>query len=111
MAGRLTADGFYVVNIIDAVQPRRLVASAVATLRRRFPKVEVWYDAADYQMSDTINFIVYASARPSGLESPLEASSAPATTWARLADTAMAASPDTVFLTDDFAPVERLLGR
>ncbi len=111
VAGRLTADGFYVINIIDAVQPRRLVASAVATFRRRFPIVEVWYDAAAYQTSDTINFIVYAAARPSGLESPLDASSAPATTWDRLDDTAMAASPDTVFLTDDFAPVERLLGR
>jgi spermidine synthase len=108
---RLTADGFYVINIIDAVQPRRLVASAVETLRHRFPVVEVWYDAAAYQTSDSINFIVYASARPSGLQSPLEASSAPATTWARLTAPTVANNPGPVFLTDDFAPVERLLGR
>ncbi len=111
VARRLTADGFYVINIIDRVQPRRLVRSAVLTLRRRFAVVEVWHDAAAYQTADNINFIVYAAARPSGLASPHAATTAPKARWTRLDERPPAAWPAAVLLTDDFAPVERLLAR
>ena len=108
---RLAADGFYVLNLIDAVRSRRLVGSVVATLRRRFAVVEVWYDTAAYQTSDSINFIIYASSRPSGLESPHQSQSPPASRWARLASEAIDDLPGAMVLTDDLAPVERLLAR
>ena len=108
---RLAADGFYVLNIIDAVASRRLVGSVVETLRPHFPVIEVWYDSAAYQISERINFIIYASRRPTGLESPLVARAAPATRWQRLAPTATANVPGALRLTDDFTPVERLLSR
>ena len=111
VAARLAPDGFYVLNIIDAVQPRWLVRSAVETLRRRFAEVEVWYDTDAYQTADSINFILYAGARPSGLASPHDATTPPVKSWTRLAAAAPAGWPAPLILTDDFAPVERLLGR
>lgn len=108
---RLTADGFYVLNIIDAVAARRLIGSVVETLRPHFSVIEVWYDSAAYQTAQHINFIVYAASRPTGLESPLDARTAPATRWERLRPEAMIDVPGAVFLTDDFTPVERLLVR
>jgi spermidine synthase len=107
----LAEGGFYVLNIIDAVAARRLVGSVVETLRPHFPVVEVWYDSAAYQTSAHINFIVYASSRPTGLASPLDARTAPVTRWERLRPEALQNVPGAVFLTDDFTPVERLLVR
>ena len=108
---RLAANGFYVLNVIDAVQSRRLVGSVIQTLRRRFEVIEVWYDTAAYQTSDAINFIIYASSRPSGLSNPLVSRAAPATRWARFASAAIDDVPGAIVLTDDLAPVERLLAR
>jgi spermidine synthase len=107
---RLRDDGFYVLNLIDAVSSRRLVASAIRTLRPHFGAIEIWYDTAAYQRSDHVNFIVYASSRPSGLASPLRSQSAPDTEWARMAPESLETVPGAILLTDDFAPVEHLLG-
>ena len=108
---RLAADGFYLLNVIDAVRSGRLVGSVTRTLRRRFEVIEVWHDTAAYQTSDSINFIIYASSRPSGLASPLVAQSAPETRWARFPSEAIDDVPGAIVLTDDLAPVERLLAR
>lgn len=106
---RLADDGFYVLNVIDAVRSRRLVGSVILTLQHRFEVIEVWYDTAAYQTSDSINFIIYASSRPSGLPSPLVSRAAPTTRWARFAGPALDDVPGAILLTDDLAPVERLL--
>lgn len=111
VASRLAAGGFYVLNIIDAAAARRLVGSVVETLRPHFSVIEVWYDSAAYQTADTINFVVYAAHRPTGLASPLEARTAPASRWQRLPPGVLEEVPGAVFLTDDFTPVERLLAR
>jgi MFS family permease len=107
---RLRDDGFYVLNLIDAVSSRRLVASVVKTLRPHFDAIEIWYDTAAYQRSDRVNFIVYASSRGTGLASPLRSQSAPDTEWARMAPESLETMPGAILLTDDFAPVEHLLG-
>lgn len=107
----LAKDGSYVLNVIDGVRSRRLVGSVVRTLQRRFAVVEVWYDEAAYQVAERINFIIHAADRPSGLASPLRSRTPPATQWAELDSAAIADTAGTMLLTDDFAPVERLLER
>lgn len=111
VANRLAPGGFYVLNVIDRVTSKRLVASVVRTLRRHFAEVEVWYEMGEYQTSTYANFIIYGAARATGLSAPFDATTAPATRWARLEPGSLATVADAIVLSDDHAPVERLLRR
>jgi MFS family permease len=105
---RLAPEGFYVLNVIDAVGPRRLASSIARTLEERFAVVEMWVETAEVQTSDFANFLVYASAVPSGLASPFRSVTEPVRRFERTAARAMGEA-GVVRLTDDYAPVERLM--
>jgi MFS family permease len=106
--GHLAADGFYVLNVIDAVGPRRLASSIVRTLESRFAVVEMWVETEEVQTSDFANFLVYASAVPSGLASPFRSTTEPRRRFERAAARELG-EHGIVRLTDDHAPVERLM--
>jgi MFS family permease len=107
LRARLAAVGFYVMNVIDAVEGQALVGSIVATLRQRFAVVETWVETEEFSSAPFANFVVYASREPSSLASPFISESAPFRRFRRVDPVADAAV--TLVLTDDFAPVERLL--
>jgi MFS family permease len=109
IAKRLRPDGFYVVNVVDAHRNPRFLAALVGTLERDFPAVEIWVEAeqTDGDADVRATYIVVASAGVSG-PPVLRSVFGIARSWGRMPTSAL---PDTdVVLTDDFAPVERLLG-
>lgn len=108
---RLKPDGFYAVNVIEGGARPRFLASLVRTLQQEFAVVEVWLDTADARSVERINYVVIASARPSA-DDLLRSTRGIQRAWARLPPAGMAARldlADAPILTDDYAPVDRLL--
>lgn len=106
---RLTPGGFYVLNVIDRVESGRLVGSIVRTLQQRFAVVEVWSESDELARASYANFVVYASSIASGLPAPFTATTEPVNVFERLTEEDLAADGRVAHLTDDFAPLERLL--
>ena len=109
---RLAPDGLYVLNVIDSYPDPLLVKSIVKTLREQFHHVHVWLEALpSVPVRET--FIVSATDR---FEPPPSVTALRGfeRTWIRVTKhlasngTALDALP---LLTDDFVPVERLVGR
>lgn len=109
VADRLTADGIYVMNVVDSAKTPSLVGAVRASLQGLFPQVETWrvqtggarstYVVAG--LREPTPFAQFASAFSSGV------------TFQRVTDTdmvrALAGQPHLI-LTDDYAPVDRLIG-
>jgi spermidine synthase len=108
---RLTPGGVYAVNVIDGGRDPRFLYSLVRTLEEDFPAVEVWSDTADLGTTRRITYVVLASFTPSDGDA-LSTTYGTRRNWRRLpreelhSRIALAGVP---LLTDDFAPVDRLL--
>jgi len=107
---RLRPRGFYAVNVIDGGPKPRLLFGVVRTLRTVFPSVTVWREADDAPEARS-TFVIVASETPpadlrlaavQGLERRWRAWDAP-DLFRRVA------ASGAPVLTDDFAPVDRLL--
>ncbi len=107
---RLRADeGIYVMNVVDRKSSPRLALSVVKTLQQVFPIVELW-DLGESGARTT--FVV------AGLSRPTPYAQIPSRIHNRLqfnrmapADiTRLAAALSPLILTDDYAPVDRLIG-
>ena len=107
---RLANAGVFVMTVVDQAPAPRFLLSLVATLRSSFNNVEVWLD--DAQAKGRATFIVLAAARAtpaSIVHSPVN----PERTWQRWSNAHLAAQTDRLqplMLSDDYAPVARLLG-
>ena len=110
----LRPGGAYVANLID-YPPLRFVRAEAATLTTVFSQVAVIADRRTVQGEGGGNLVLVASDAPVdrvGVESAIA-------TWGEGATTAVLSVPDevatfigaSVTLTDDFAPVDQLLGR
>lgn len=112
IAARLKPGGLYAVNVVDALRAPRLTLSLTETLGRRFASVELWLDLAEIGPDEArTTWIVIASDSPTGA-SEIEASHGPGRTWVRVPLGEMLATMPAgslVMLTDDYAPVDRLL--
>ncbi len=110
---RLKADGIYIMNVVDHLSRPRLLLSVVKTLAELFPVVEVWIDTDHLRTGGRETFIVMAGAKPSS-NSQFRSTQFEERVWLRLktdvndAKTIAALKP--IVLTDDFAPVDRLIG-
>ncbi len=109
VAARLSERGFYVLNVVDNPSAPRLLASLVLTLTHSFAAVEVWVAPADISDARRGTFIVYAAQAPSGLPKQLRAREGYARDWAQIDLARLPVETLGVTLTDDFAPVDRLL--
>ena len=106
---RLANAGVFVMTVVDQAPAPRFLLSLVMTLRRSFANVEIWLD--DAQSAGRATFIVLAAAQEtpaSTLHSPVN----PQRTWqrwrkARVAEQTAKLAP--LILSDDYAPVARLL--
>lgn len=110
---RLKADGFYVVNVVDLGGDPRFLTSLVKTLGLDFAAVEVWQTVDEIDESGRVTFVVIASARPTPV-SRIEARRGLWRVWARWSKAALGrrlAQADVPVLTDDFAPVDRLMSK
>ncbi len=113
VAAKLKSDGVYLMNVIDFAEKLDALAAVVRTLRDVFPVVEVWAEHAPPAADARLVFIVLAGETPS----PFSRLVSPAPDLLRsgrlsaAAIDALLARRDPPLLTDDYAPIDRLLGR
>lgn len=111
---RLNPDGMYIVNVVDTLRRPLFLLSLARTLRQQFGHVELWLDVEQIQLGEArTTWIMLASDRPTG-QSQLEASYGFGRTWVQAPLDAMidyVGRDYIVMLSDDFAPVDRLLSQ
>ena len=109
---RLTEDGTFLMNVIDYEDRLRALGSILRTMREVFPSVEVWTQATQPEPGSRMVFVIAAGNAPSDFDE----FSAPMPfrmTFGALDDrfaTRIARTRGQV-LTDDYAPIDRLIGR
>ena len=109
---RLTADGIYMMNIVDDAGRGRALSAVMATLKTVFASVEVFAETSDLMGGGRTTFVVRASARASGVTAfrePVGQNREFANLTTSPAITQLLAE-NTVILTDDYAPIDRLIG-
>ena len=111
VSARLSKHGVYILTIIDSHREPAFLLAQVRTLSEFFPAVEVWTDVAQASSGKRLTYLLVASRAPVPV-ARLTSSQFPNRVWARriLTDIAGRLGPaDVPILTDDFAPVDRLL--
>ena len=111
VAARLSKHGVYILTIIDSRREPAFLLAQVRTLSKFFPAVEVWSDIAQASSGERLTYLLVASRAPLPI-SRMTSSRFPNRVWVRqiLNDLAGRLGPaDVPILTDDFAPVARLL--
>jgi spermidine synthase len=108
----LNPRGSYALTVIDEPQRTRFLFSVTRTLFEVFPVVEVWAEVAQLQQAGRITYLVVAGDTPSPA-SRIDSRIDLERSWVRwpagdLKPRVMAS--DSPVLTDDYAPVDRLLG-
>ena len=110
IARHLTPDGLYIANLIDAYPRPGLLPSLVRTLQADFADVGVWLDEESRAGGGRVTYLVVASARPIEL-AQIEGGRFIPRRWQRLAPQDYAGGSPGIVLTDDYAPVDRLMSR
>lgn len=107
---RLLPGGFYAANVIDDSRRPRFLFSFAKTLKLDFPTVEIWFEREQAANGGRVTFVVVGSDRPVGAAA-LHATRGLPRVWGRWppADLARRIESPRPVLTDDFAPVDRLL--
>jgi spermidine synthase len=108
---RLAPGGLYAANVIEGGAWPRFLYSLVRTLAEDFASVDVWVDATDTTGARRSTYVVLASDRAETLDS-LAAIGGDSRTWIRSSHARLAsriAQAGVPILTDDYAPVDRLL--
>lgn len=106
---RLKDGGIYLMNVVDSGDHPRFALSIVKSLEGDFPVVELWQPEGQ---GDRQTFVILAGSKPTAvaaLQSRVDADS----NWQRLTPAAIANLTNAtapLILTDDFAPVDRLIG-
>jgi len=109
VASRLHADGIYLMNVVDDRAKPRLALSIADTIARNFATVELW-SASDAGGRTT--FILAALRKPTPF-AELPSRVTPGVRFQRMPKrerTRLRQALHPIVLTDDFAPVDRLIG-
>lgn len=110
---RLSPNGLYLMNVVDYPERLDALAAIFTTLRTVFPSVEIWSKAAPPNSGEQTVFVLVAAEGPSKFASM----ELPAPGLTRFATFASSFYDDVLnyrnalTLTDDFAPIDRLLRR
>jgi predicted membrane-bound spermidine synthase len=107
---RLAPGGIYAANVIEGGAWPRFLYSLVHTLAEDFASVDVWFDAADAGGGKRSTYVVVASDSPSSVGALTAAHGG--RSWVRSSLDLLApriAEGRVPVLTDDYAPVDRLL--
>lgn len=107
VAARLKAGGLYAVNVVESRSDPLFLASLVKTLEQTFDSVEVWLEDAEAfaQGNRRVTYVVLAGDAPTGVNR-LDSRAGLVRQWFRVPAPAMERAH---LLTDDFAPVDRLM--
>ena len=112
IARRLTPKGVYALNVVDGLRQPRFLISLAATLEARFEHVELWLDIASIQPGDARTTWIVLAAAEASPASQISATHGFQRDWVRVPLQDMKrvlGEARIVRLTDDFAPVDRLL--
>lgn len=113
VAAHLKPGGVYAMNVVDKQRAPRFVLSLAQTLLQRFASVELWLDLDAIQPVEArTTWIIIASATATPRDR-ITATYGFGRTWTRVPLDAMidhVGRDQLVALTDDYAPVDRLLG-
>ncbi len=108
---RLSENGFYAANVIDLGREPRFLMSLVKTLQQDFDSVEIWTPVDEVVQEGRLTFIVIAGNNGTG-RLRMESRFGLIREWEQWPMTAMKRRvdfDDLPVLTDNYAPVERLL--
>ncbi|MEM8645360.1 MAG: fused MFS/spermidine synthase [Pseudomonadota bacterium] len=109
---RLQPGGVYAMNVVDHAEQLDALMAVHHTLKAVFPDVEIFAEEGDIASGGRTTFVLFASEKPSGLthaDDPRE----DGRRFVRLSPrrlAARAAQKTSTLLTDDFAPIDRLVG-
>lgn len=108
VARRLKPDGFYVVNAVDRRAAPRFVAALANTLALDFPVVEIWDEVTPGDAGEDLRrtYLIVAGFRPAG-DRTMPSAFGLRRTWRQIPREEIGETE--IVLTDDFAPIERLL--
>ncbi|WP_372617334.1 fused MFS/spermidine synthase [Falsiroseomonas sp.] len=107
---RLRPGGAYLANVMEDKREPRFLFALAATLMRDFPVVEIWVEMAEAE-GRRVTYLLLASDTPTAAPR-IMARNGPPRAWARLPDGIVRqriAASGVPVLTDDFAPVDRLM--
>lgn len=113
LARRLKPGGLYLVNVVDSLRQPRLLLSLARTLQRRFPVVELWLDLDALGAGPARTTWILLAGGEASRRGEIAARYGLPRRWVQVPLEEMAAwlPPGAlVTLTDDYAPVDRLLG-
>jgi predicted membrane-bound spermidine synthase len=105
---RLRHRGYYILNAVDSRRTPRFVPSLIKTLAERFSVVEVWVETERLQQDQPVTYILVAGAEASGIQI-LRARQGLPRSWTRLMPQDKVFQAASIVLTDDYAPVERMM--
>ncbi|MGI9383085.1 MAG: fused MFS/spermidine synthase [Methyloligellaceae bacterium] len=109
---RLRPGGVYVMNVVDMLETPRLLLSVLRTLRTVFPVAEIWLDDEQAAAGGRATLVLLAATKPTSA-GVLRSSAFDGRVWRRWSETRLsrlAQRHPPLVLSDDFAPVDRLLG-
>ncbi len=112
VASRLTPDGTFLMNVIDFENRLDALAAITRTLAGVFPVVEVWTEQTRPSPGARMVFVI-AAGQTRTAQVSIRVPSPDQTQFGALADGFVDAliARDDLILTDDFSPIDRLLGR
>lgn len=109
---RLRPDGLYLMNLVDHGTRLQALYAVVRTLATVFPTVEVWLEADQVRAGKRITFVIRAASRASDSGIVMSPSD-PQRRYLRWPADELArqlAQGPALILTDDLAPIDRLMG-
>ncbi|MGI9400765.1 MAG: fused MFS/spermidine synthase [Rhizobiaceae bacterium] len=111
---RLRSGGLYAINVVDGFRRPLFLLSLIKTLKKRFPVVEAWLDTESIPVDDArVTWIVIATDTPTPVRK-FSSQYGLQREWRRAPIerlTKIAGEQNIVTLTDNYAPVARLLAR
>lgn len=107
---RLDAEGIYAMNVVDHVPDTPALLAIYRTLNEVFDNVEVFAERDDVTSGGRTTFVLFSSDSPSGLA---RIDGEDGQIFVRIADQALdqlLENRKVPLLTDDYAPIDRLVG-
>ncbi len=112
VASRLTPEGTFLMNVIDYEDRLAALASVARTLRQVFPVVEIWTNATRPDPGARVVFVL-AAGQVETSQGRIIASAPERTEFAAMDPgwVATLMADRGILLSDDYAPIDRLIGR
>jgi predicted membrane-bound spermidine synthase len=107
---RLEDNGLYAMNVVDHVPEMPALLAVHRTLTEVFDQVEIFAEEGDFLSGGRTTFVLFASGASSGLDRILDRNGQVFVRIAPAMLDKLLAERDPPLLTDDYAPIDRLVG-